>query len=156
MPSTRWFGRGISYDFKIIDDKDQHGDVTPMDFDCWGDLQREIKRMLREFTCPACGGQQVTGSGVIVTCGKVRLFRHQTVKGWFGGTKHKDEFLKKVWRVHDVSLRVAPGRHIFNFFAVLDDPPGEVKCESRGCTWADNGGREGTQTLGQFLKRLQA
>lgn len=155
MPSTSWFGTSISYEFEIVAAQDRQGGVTEATFATWGQLKRGVKRILAEFKCPACGMQKVGGSGVIVKCGKLHLYQQMPVKGWFGGVKYKDKFDKTVWCVHDVVLHRAAGRHIFNLFAVLDASPGEVRCNARGCSWTESGGREGTQTLGQFLGQFQ-
>jgi hypothetical protein len=93
---------------------------------------------------------------LIVENGKVRLYETVAAKGWFGRTKYKDKLNKTVWRIHNYALFTAAGRHIFNLFALLDPAPGELRCNAAGCNWSASGGREGTQTLGQFLGRLNA
>ena len=159
MPSTAWFGPSISYDFEILAAQDGQGDMTPTDFATWRELTKRVHQTLKEWTCPSCGGRQVSGSGVKIRVGKVHLYRQIATKGWFGSVRYKDKFERTVWRIRDLVLHTAPGRHLFNFFAVLDDltgnNPGEMKCNSRGCSWKESGGREGTQTLGEFLGKLK-
>lgn len=156
MPSTSWFGTNISYEFVRIGPEDRQGEMTNMDFGSWRELKREVNRVLKEFTCPSCGRQKISGSGIKVRVGKVHLYKQIATQGWLGGVKNKEKFDRTVWRVHDLVLHTAPGRHVFNFFAVLDAPPGELKCNARGCSWSDSGGREGTQTLGQFVNRVRS
>jgi hypothetical protein len=154
MPSTSWFGSGISYQLESKPVRELYGKATSDDFDSYRKLSDGIHERLKSFTCPNCGCHTVSGSGLIVEYGKVHLLETVTVKGWFGRTKQKDRRAHTVWRIHDYRLFRAPGRHIFNFFALLDPGPGELKCYAAGCNWSINGGRHGTQTLGQVLQRL--
>jgi len=155
MPSTSWFGPSITFGFEVVAPQDRQGDMAQLDFGNWGDLKRHVFTTLKTFPCPSCGCQRVSGSGVIVRVGKVHLYQQVPTKGWFGRVKYKEKFQRTVWRLHEITLYTAPGRHIFNFFGVLDASPGVLNCNAKGCSWRETGGREGTQTLGEFINRFK-
>jgi hypothetical protein len=141
----------INHELKQADDQDVHGEQTGADFDSYGALKKAVAQLLTNYQCPRCGNHKVTGSGVIVRYGKVRLQRQEAYKGWFGGTKYKDVHYKTVWRVHEIGLRNAPGRALLNLFGAFDDPPGKLECQSKGCGWTESGERGGTLSLGDLL-----
>jgi len=137
----------ISYELKTVEARDVHGHAANTDFDSYRQLKRHVKQFFKKFACPSCGNHRVTGSGLIVTCGKVHLYQQVECKGLFGRIKHKDKKQKTVWRLHDIEIRNAPGRALLNLFGALDPPPGELKCSARGCEWAMRGERGGTWSL---------
>lgn len=147
-----FFGPSIDYRLSHVDSRDIHDDLDDTDFDSARMLKRHVSRLFKSFPCPSCGNHRVSGFGVIVTFGKVHLYRQKTIRGWFGRTKHKDERYKTVWRIHEIALRSAPGRALLNLFALLDPPPGELKCQARGCGWHTKGERGGTISLGQIWR----
>lgn len=149
-----FFGPSIEYRLEQANDRDLHGALDDGDFDSARSLKRHVAALFKNFECPSCGNHRVSGSGVIVTYGKVHLFRQKAVRGWLGGTKQKDERYKTVWRIHDITLQNAPGRALLNFFALLDPPPGELECQARGCGWKTKGERGGTISLGEFWQTI--
>ena len=160
MPSTSWFGNSVNYRILAKLPRREQGIVQDTDSASWGELKRVIHRFLKEFPCPSCGMHCVSGEGVQVDVGKVHLYEQVIVPGWFWGTRSKEVFDRTIWRLYGITIYMAPGRHIFNFFALADDlignTPGYLKCNSRGCSWKVSGGRYPTQSLGAFLANIKS
>jgi hypothetical protein len=129
------FGPTIDHELQQQDDRDIHGDADDHDFASYRLLKRWVAEALENYSCPSCGNHRVSGSGVIVKYGKVHLYRSVATKGWFGGTKYNDQFVKTVWRVHEISLRPGPCRALLNLFGLFSERGGELKCNARGCDW---------------------
>lgn len=123
----------ISFALEEKETEKLHGNQvyeTDNDFSSKSELKDSIKQLLRDFTCPECGGHKVKGSGVMVEMGKVRMYREVEKKGLFGGTKYAEEHIKDVWRVYGVGLRSG---------AFLGPDPGILKCKN--CDWEEKGGK---------------
>jgi hypothetical protein len=130
------FGPKISYELQNVPAQDIQGDSTNGDFGSYRELKRWVADALDDYQCPICGNHRISGSGVIVKYGKVHLCRQVATSGWFGGTKYKEQFVKTVWRVHEIVLRPGPSRALFNLFGLLSEQGGELKCNARGCSWS--------------------
>lgn len=109
--------------------QDDYGSYS--DFSKKEDLVKVTKQYFDDYLCPRCGSKRTKGHGIQIRYGKVEFYREVSCKGFFGGTKYKDELYKTVWRIHEIGLK--PGQKS----GLLDSgiAPGRIFCEAKGCDW---------------------
>ncbi|WP_134643195.1 hypothetical protein [Pseudaestuariivita atlantica] len=91
----------ISWKITSGDNLDLHGkevNQTKLDFFDKKSAKEFIQRELDKLTCEGCGGQRIKGGTLDVELRYVRLYRQETVDGWFG-EKRKDINFKSVYRI---------------------------------------------------------
>ncbi len=122
--------------FNYTEEERQRSYSDGMDFDSWGELKSFAKEALKNFECPYCQGHQCEGQLVYFQVRKVDLYREVEKSGWFGGTKHVDEFVRTVWRIEGLYLKQMDGG--WGIFS--DESEGYIKCTRKDCSWEVRGG----------------
>ncbi len=146
-----FFHQPVSFSLDEEKARDITGPRTESDFDSFRLLKKYLDNFFDNFECPECGGHKVTGSGVVVSYGKVHLFEIVESKGWFGGKKYKEKKYATVWRLHGYRIRNAAGRCLINMFGLGEPGPGKLQCNARGCEWMIKGTRGGTMSVSDIL-----
>ncbi len=122
---------GISYSYKEEPVKELHGSNAieeRNDFQEKKELKKAIKIIFEEYECPNCGGHRISGNKVIVSIGKVKFFKEECKKGFFG-KKYVSRNYKDIFRVYSIYLE--PSSFL--------NPAGYIKCKS--CNWKEQGAK---------------
>jgi ribosomal protein L37AE/L43A len=120
----------ISWSWETEKSLEFYGDQakeTDLDFDSKSKAEKFANQYFENYHCPNCGFHQVDGANIKVEISYVKLFKYETKKGFFGGTKTVTKHWKSVHRV---------GRMIFikgGFFGGT----GYLKCPK--CDWRQEG-----------------
>lgn len=123
---------GFHYVEKHADEmKDVHFQGRSVDFESKKSLKSAMSSLLKDFTCPSCGGHRVDGRGIYVSFGEIRVYSEKKKKNFFGKEYYDDVHVKTVWRIHEVGL--TPGKKGGFFDSGIG--PGYLRCRAKGCGW---------------------
>lgn len=128
----------VSFSLHFTDTTELHNNhafETQSDFESESRVRAGVTRFFSNYACPSCGGHKIDGGGIIVKYGKVKLYREEQKKGFFGGISYENKLWKTTYRVQDIQLENG------GFLSSA----GYLKC--RDCKWRIEGGSSSTQWL---------